>query len=41
MIFPKSNNQSTNVNQIVLSKNNTNATTNISQTVVDPMDLSN
>jgi len=40
-ITPNPINQSTNVNQVVLSKNNTNATTNISQTVVDPMDLSN
>jgi hypothetical protein len=34
-------NQLTNVNQIVYSKNNTNATTNIEQTIVNPMDLSN
>jgi len=40
-ISPNPINQPTNGNQIVLSKNNTNATTNISQTVVDPMDLSN
>jgi hypothetical protein len=40
-ITPNPINQLTNVNQVVLSKNNTNATTNISQTVVDPMDLSN
>ena len=40
-IRPNPIHQSTNVNQVVLSKNNTNATTNISQTIVDPMDLSN
>jgi len=40
-ITPNPINQLTNVNQVVLSKNNTNATTNISQTIVDPMDLSN
>ena len=34
-------NQLTNVNQIVFSKNNTNATTNIEQTIVNPMDLAN
>ena len=40
-ISPNPIHQPTNVNQVVLSKNNTNATTNISQTIVDPMDLSN
>ena len=40
-ISPNPIHQPTNVNQVVLNKNNTNATTNISQTIVDPMDLAN